>query len=220
MYEVFLLDNSILLFKEAVSLMNIDKLRHIQEDIKYCRACKLHEHYKINVPYEFYPTSRIMVVARDPGKTEIEQLRPLVGEAGQEFNYCLEQAKLDRLLLFITNLSLCRPKGNIFPGHEAIKCCIDRYLKKEIELFNPRIIIALGVEASTTLLERSITISRIRGKAYSHSWRGLGERIIIPTWHPSFLIRNKYNTMKRVKLREELIYDLALAKKILLNTKL
>jgi len=198
--------------------MDIDKLRHIQDDIKYCRACELYKHYRINVPFEFYPTSQIMVIARDPGKKETEISRPLVGEAGQEFNYCLEMAKIKRESLFLTNLSLCRPKGNIFPGYKIIEHCINRYLKKEIELFNPKIIITLGVEASTILLEKNVTISRIRGKVYKYNWRGMGNRIIVPTWHPSFLLRNKYDTVRRVKLREELIHDLFLVKKILSKT--
>ena len=159
-------------------------LEEIIKEIAICRACDIWEHYKVNVPPEGDLAAGLMFVGRDPGREEVEQGRPFVGQAGRKLDALLRSLGIDRKSVFITNLVKCRPLNNIAPPFAKAKFCADRFLKREIEAVSPKVIVCLGAEAARYLTGQVGAMSRIRGNVYRY-----GDIPVIPTWHPSYLVR-------------------------------
>ncbi len=128
--------------------------------------------------------ARLMLVGEAPGADEDREGIPFVGRAGQLLDRILVAAELDRKKIFITNVVKCRPPGNRLPLQPEVEACLP-YLKKQIELINPRIIVCLGALATKTLIDKSAAITRDRGK-----WHNIEGRSVIATFHPAALLRD------------------------------
>jgi DNA polymerase len=123
-------------------------------------------------------------VGEGPGEDEDIQGLAFVGRAGQLLTKMIEAMGYRRDEVFIANIVKCRPPGNRKPFPDEMAACLP-YLKEQIALLKPRVIIALGATAVTGLLGSMATgISRLRG-----NWQSFGGIDVMPTFHPSYLLR-------------------------------
>lgn len=136
-------------------------------------------------------TPDIVLVGEAPGKDEDASGLPFVGQSGQLLTNILESVHLSREDVYITNVIPWRPKNNRTPSTDEISF-FTPFLKKHIELLNPKIIITLGSVATKALLNSSESMLSLRGK-----WQNLhvnGKNIpVMPTYHPSYLLRSSSN---------------------------
>ena len=179
---------------------SIDEL---ESNIRNCMKCKLGATRKKFVFGSGNPNADIVVVGEAPGADEDEQGLPFVGRAGQLLTKILASIELERDQVYICNILKCRPPGNRNPEIDEIESC-EPYLKKQIELINPKLIIALGKFAAQTLLQTKQPLGKLRETL--HDYQGVKT---IVTFHPAALLRNpnwKILTWADVKfLRKE--YD-------------
>ncbi|MDD5245175.1 MAG: uracil-DNA glycosylase, partial [Syntrophorhabdaceae bacterium] len=129
--------------------------------------------------------ARLVFVGEAPGEEEDIQGRPFVGRAGKLLDQLIERIGLGRSDVYICNVLKCRPPGNRDPEERERELCKE-YLFTQLELINPKIICTLGRHAYNTLLGVDERITRVRGVLTSY--RGTP---LLPTYHPSFLLRNQ-----------------------------
>jgi len=156
-----------------------------------CRACPLWKPATQTVFGEGPARARIMLVGEQPGDQEDIAGRPFVGPAGKLLDRALDEAGIDRRLVYVTNAVKhfkfeLRGKRRLHkkPADAEIAACL-QWLQRELELIAPELVIALGASASRALFGRATPIEKNRGKVIDYAPRG---RIMI-TVHPSFLLR-------------------------------
>ncbi len=156
-----------------------------------CRACPLWKPATQTVFGEGPARARIMLVGEQPGDQEDIAGRPFVGPAGKLLDRALEEAGIDRRLVYVTNAVKhfkfeLRGKRRLHkkPADAEIAACL-QWLQRELELVAPQLVIALGASASRALFGRAMPIEKNRGKVIDYAPHG---RIMI-TVHPSFLLR-------------------------------
>lgn len=143
------------------------------------------------------PEARLMFVGEAPGADEDQQGEPFVGAAGQLLTKMIQAMGLTRESVYIANILKCRPDtpgqtyGNRKPTPEEMQTCI-RWLHEQIDLIQPKVLVALGATAVEGLLGKTTGIMRLRGTW--HTYRGIP---LMPTYHPAFLLRNQAVTEKR-----------------------
>jgi len=158
--------------------------------VKNCTQCGLCQSRTQTVFGVGHEKARIMIVGEAPGFHEDQQGEPFVGRAGQLLNAMLKSVNLSRDEVFITNILKCRPPNNRDPSAEEVATCTP-YLKQQIALIQPELMIAVGRIAAHFLLETQIALGKLRGKA--HEYDG------IPLWvtyHPAYLLRNPVDKRK------------------------
>jgi uracil-DNA glycosylase len=149
-----------------------------------CRLCKLSEK-RTNVVYgEGNPDAEILFVGEAPGESEDLSGRPFVGPAGQLLDKIITAMGYSREQVYIANVVKCRPPGNREPEPDEIATCLP-FLKKQISVISPALIVTLGAPATKSLLQSSTPISKIRG-----TFCRFGEIPLMPTFHPSYLLRS------------------------------
>jgi DNA polymerase len=131
------------------------------------------------------PNARVMLVGEAPGKNEDLQGEPFVGAAGKLLDELLMEIGLHRTEVYIANVLKCRPPGNRDPHPDEIACC-KGYLREQIRLICPEVVVTLGNFASKLLLNTETGITRLRGQA--HPW-WLGSTLV-PTFHPAAALRS------------------------------
>ena len=147
--------------------------------------------------------AQLMFVGEAPGADEDAQGEPFVGAAGQLLTKIIQAAGLSRADVYIANILKCRPdtpgqsSGNRKPTPEEMQTCIP-YLHEQIDLIRPQVIVALGGTATEGLLGKP-GITKLRGNW--HEYRGIP---MMPTYHPSYLLRNQAITEKR-KVWEDIL---------------
>jgi DNA polymerase len=138
-----------------------------------------------------------MFIGEAPGAEEDQQGEPFVGKAGQLLTRIIQTMGLTRNSVFIANILKCRPDtpgqsaGNRKPKPEEMQTCIP-YLHEQIDLVQPKVIVALGATAVEGLLGKATGIMRLRG--HWQSYRGTP---LMPTYHPAYLLRNQALSEKR-----------------------
>jgi uracil-DNA glycosylase family 4 len=141
--------------------------------------------------------AELMFVGEAPGADEDAQGEPFVGRAGQLLTKIIETMGLNRGSVYIANILKCRPDtpgqptGNRKPSPEEMQTCIP-YLHEQIDLIQPKVIVALGGTAIEGLLGKTMGITRLRG-----TWQSYRNVPLMPTYHPSYLLRNQVLTEKR-----------------------
>ncbi len=146
----------------------------------------------------------LMFVGEAPGADEDVQGEPFVGAAGQLLTRIIQTMGLTRQTVYIGNILKCRPdtpgqsSGNRKPTAEEMQTCIP-YLHAQIDLIQPRALVALGATAVEGLLGKTEGITRLRGRW--QTYRGIP---LMPTFHPSYLLRNQALTEKR-KVWEDML---------------
>lgn len=166
-------------------------LASIAAEIARCTRCSLHQERTQTVPGQGDPKPEILFVGEAPGKDEDEQGLAFVGRAGKLLTKMIEAMGLSRQQVFIANINKCRPPGNRKPTPTEMATCLP-FLKQQIGLLKPKVIIAMGataVEGLVTLPEGE-TISKVRGQ-----WLEFENIPLMPTYHPAYLLRNP--AMKR-----------------------
>ncbi len=157
----------------------------IREEIGDCRRCKLcsgRTHVVFGVGD---PCAAVMFVGEGPGEEEDRRAEPFVGRAGQLLTEIITKGMgLKRSEVYIANVVKCRPPKNRNPEPDEIATC-QPFLLRQIAAIRPRVIVALGKFAAQTLLETQTPISKLRGRW--HDYRGTK---LMPTFHPSYLLRN------------------------------
>ena len=161
-------------------------LREIREELGDCKRCPLHEGRTNIVFGDGDPYARVMFVGEGPGADEDAQGVPFVGNAGQLLTNIIEKGmKISRREVYIANVVKCRPPGNRDPEPLERDTCLP-FLKSQIEAIAPKVIVALGKVAAHSLLKTEVPISRLRGQ-----WQEFEGVPVMPTFHPSYLLRNK-----------------------------
>jgi uracil-DNA glycosylase len=130
------------------------------------------------------PHATLMLVGEAPGADEDAQGEPFVGRAGQLLNKILEAINFKREDVYICNILKCRPPNNRKPQPDEVEQCIP-YLKKQIALVKPKVILCLGLTAAENLLQTSESLGRLRGRVMTYE----GTPLMV-TYHPAALLRN------------------------------
>ncbi|WP_443081003.1 uracil-DNA glycosylase [Uliginosibacterium sp. H1] len=166
----------------AVASMDWDTLRQTVLDCRACGLCKQRKQAVFGVGDQ---QADWMFVGEGPGAEEDERGDPFVGQAGKLLDNMLAAIDLKRGQdVYIANAVKCRPPGNRTPEpHETAAC--HPYLARQVELLQPRLIVALGRPAAQTLLNEEIKISAARGKRFQY----MGVPVVV-TYHPAYLLRN------------------------------
>jgi DNA polymerase len=130
------------------------------------------------------PHATLMLIGEAPGADEDAQGEPFVGRAGQLLNKILEAIHFKRDDVYICNILKCRPPGNRKPQSDEVEQCMP-YLRKQIELIKPKVILCLGLTAAENLLRTTQSLSTLRGQVLTFE----GIPVMI-TYHPAALLRN------------------------------
>src|SRR5512138_2235931 len=155
-----------------------------------CRACRLCESRTQTVFGVGHPQAQCMIVGEAPGENEDRLGEPFVGAAGQLLDRMLHAIGLTRAAatpqqqVYIANTLKCRPPRNRNPEPDELARC-SAYLHRQIELVQPRLLLAMGRFAVQTLLDSSDPIGRLRGRL--HRWRDVP---VVVSYHPAYLLRN------------------------------
>lgn len=188
----------------------MEAIREIADQVKSCRKCEIGGTRTHAVPGEGNPHARLVFVGEAPGADEDAQGRPFVGRAGQLLTKMITAMGLARDEVFICNILKCRPPNNRDPKLEEIHNCLP-YLKRQLEVIQPEVIVALGAHAARTLLETDLAIGKLRGRFHEYRFSEEAPPAkLMPTYHPAYLLRNySYDNRKRVwedmqKVLEEL----------------
>ena len=169
----------------ALFKSSADALVAIREDIGDCTRCKLHTLGRRQVVFGVgSPQADLMFVGEAPGADEDIQGEPFVGRAGQLLTKIIEAIGLSRGDVYIANVIKCRPPQNRNPEQDEVDTC-EPFLFRQIDVIQPKVIVALGTFAARALLRTLDPISRLRGRVFEY--RGAK---LIPTFHPAYLLRN------------------------------
>jgi DNA polymerase len=161
-----------------------DPLSALAADVAACSGCALSE-TRTNVVFgEGSASPVVMFVGEAPGAEEDRRGRPFVGRAGALLDKIIGAMGLTREDVFIGNVLKCRPPGNRDPQPAETAACLP-FLKKQIALLRPRMIVALGAHAARALGAPSASIQKSRGKVFD--FEGVA---VMPTFHPAYLLRN------------------------------
>jgi uracil-DNA glycosylase len=151
-----------------------------------CTACALHCSRTQTVFGVGDREAQWLVIGEAPGADEDRQGEPFVGRAGQLLNGMLEALALQREQVYIANILKCRPPNNRDPLPEEIACC-EPYLRRQVSLLQPRIILAVGRVAAQNLLQTSVPLARLRGKVHRYPDTAIP---LVVTYHPAYLLRS------------------------------
>jgi len=179
----------------------------LKSAVSQCIACELHETRKNTVFGVGNEQADWMVIGEAPGADEDRQGEPFVGKAGQLLNNMLLAVGLKREQVYIANILKCRPPNNRDPRPEEVVKC-EPFLQRQVELVNPKIILAVGRIAAHNLLKTDVSLSKLRGKIYYY---GEFETPLIVTFHPAYLLRSPQEKRRAWQ-------DLLLAKSVSLGT--
>jgi uracil-DNA glycosylase len=161
-----------------------DSLLKIREDIGDCQRCRLGKTRKHIVFADGNPKAELVFVGEGPGADEDATGIPFVGRAGKLLTQMIEAMGLQRKDVYICNVVKCRPPGNRPPEPDEVATC-SPFLVRQLEVINPKVIVALGATAAKTLLETEVGISKFRGQ-----WLDFRGKKLMATYHPAYLLRN------------------------------
>ncbi len=169
-----------------------EALRAQEAALQGCRKCKLCEGRSTIVFGSGNPRAELVVIGEGPGADEDAQGLPFVGRAGQLLTKMLAAVNLSRDEVFITNAVLCRPPGNRNPEADELAACAP-FLADKLAVIQPKVVLALGSVATQSLLRTKEAIGKLRGRLHA-----FGDAVLIPTFHPAFLLRNPGQEYKRM----------------------
>lgn len=179
----------------------------LTDAILSCNRCELAKTRTRAVPGVGDPHAEWLFIGEAPGANEDRQGEPFVGDAGKLLDAILAAIGLARgNNVFIANVLKSRPPGNRDPRPEEVATCLP-FLERQIELIQPKLIVALGRFAAQSLLATDTPIGRLRGQV--HRYRGVP---LVVTYHPAYLLRNP---LDKAKVWE----DLVLARDTMQNLK-
>jgi uracil-DNA glycosylase len=160
------------------------RLEVIAETVRSCTRCGLSKHRKQTVFGRGTGSSGVCFVGEAPGADEDAQGLPFVGAAGQLLDKMIAAMGLGRDEVYVCNIVKCRPPENRKPELDEMAACIP-YLNEQLDLIQPRVIVALGATAVQGLLGTTEGITRLRGRWQQYR----GQIDVMPTFHPAYLLR-------------------------------
>lgn len=171
----------------------------LENSIKDCQKCKLCKTRKNIVLGEGNKEAKIMFIGEGPGADEDMHGVPFVGKAGQLMNKAFQGLGIDRSTVYIANIVKCRPPANRVPEEEEAVACLD-YLRSQVMLVKPKIIVLLGSTALKNILGKEYGITASRGK-----WIEKNGIWYMPTWHPAALLRDENKKVEFWKDLKEVV---------------
>ena len=174
----------------------------LREAVAACTSCSLHACRTQTVFGVGNPQADWMIIGEAPGAEEDRRGEPFVGRAGKLLDEMLRAVGQGRDSVFIANILKCRPPNNRDPKAEESEAC-RAYLQRQIELVQPKVILAVGRIAAHLLLETDEPVGRLRGSRHQ-----LGDTPLVVTYHPAYLLRSPSQKRKAWD-------DLCLAKRLL-----
>ena len=187
----------------TVKILTSDKkatqLLQVREELGDCTRCKLSQSRKNIVFGSGNPQADLVFVGEGPGADEDEQGLPFVGRAGKKLTEIIEKGmNLDREKdTYICNIVKCRPPGNRDPEKEEIVAC-NPFLVEQLKAIKPKVVVALGKPAASTLLGRNVPITKERGTWHEYE----GFKLML-TLHPAYLLR-AYTIENRKAVHEDM----------------
>jgi DNA polymerase len=166
----------------ALQTESLDDLRAAIGDCQRCKLCSGRTHIVFGIGN---PRAKLMFVGEGPGRDEDLKGEPFVGRAGQLLTDIITKGMgLKREDVYICNVVKCRPPENRNPEPDEVAAC-EPFLKKQIDIVRPQIIVGLGKFAVQTLLDSKVPIGKLRG-----TWASYHGIKLMPTFHPAYLLRN------------------------------
>lgn len=163
-----------------------ETLEEINEEVKKCTKCKLCKNRTQTVFGTGNPSARVMLIGEGPGVDEDIQGEPFVGKSGKLMNEAFRGLGIHREDLYIANIVKCRPPNNRNPEKEEAIACMD-YLRNQVMLVKPEIIVLLGSVSLKNILGDEYGITKSRGK-----WIVKKDIKYLPTFHPAALLRDEH----------------------------
>ncbi|MGB5210938.1 MAG: uracil-DNA glycosylase [Gammaproteobacteria bacterium] len=157
----------------------------LQATVSACQLCPLAETRSNTVFGVGAAAADWMIIGEAPGAEEDRRGEPFVGRAGQLLDSMLAGVSQSRATAYIANVIKCRPPDNRDPSVEEANCCAP-YLERQIELIQPRVILAVGRVAAQRLLGQDVPVGRLRGQIHHFGPR---RTPLIVTYHPAYLLR-------------------------------
>ncbi len=170
----------------GASLINSLDWTDLKQQVENCQLCELHATRKQAVFGVGNQQADWLIIGEAPGADEDRQGEPFVGRAGQLLNEMLKAIGLQREQVYIANILKCRPPNNRDPKPEEAASC-SPYLQRQIELIQPKVILALGRIAAQRLLQCNTSLARLRGQL--HQLETISSPLIV-TYHPAYLLRS------------------------------
>ena len=171
----------------------------LEEVVKQCRKCRLCETRKNVVFGVGNREADIMFIGEGPGADEDAQGEPFVGKAGKLMNMAVDILGVKREEVYIANIVKCRPPNNRNPQDDEEENCLD-YLRNQVILVKPKIIVLLGSVALKNVLGKEYGITASRGK-----WLERKGILYMPTWHPAALLRDENKKIDFIKDLKQVI---------------
>ena len=162
---------------------SLDELEKIICD---CTKCRLHQGRNKFVFGTGNPIADVLVIGEGPGAEEDKQGLPFVGRAGKLLTDMLKAIKFEREEVYIGNVVKCRPPENRTPMQDEMDTCLP-YLKKQVELIKPKLILCLGLTAAKGLLKKKESLGQLRKSVFEYE----GAKVIV-SYHPAALLRNPH----------------------------
>jgi len=159
-------------------------LKVIREDIGDCTRCRLHKGRTKLVFGVGNVNADLMFVGEGPGADEDAQGEPFVGRAGQLLNNMISAMGIKREDVYIANVVKCRPPSNRTPEKDECDTC-SPFLMRQIDIIQPKVIVALGAVAAKNLLAVNDSMSNLRGR-----WYDFRNSKLLVTYHPAYLLRD------------------------------
>jgi DNA polymerase len=159
------------------------RLATLEAEIRSCQKCPLHATRTQTVFARGNPEAELCFIGEGPGADEDEQGFPFVGKAGQLLDRMIVAMGFSRDDVYVCNIVKCRPPQNRKPEPAEMKAC-SSYLREQLELVGPKVIVGLGATAVEGLIGMSGGITQIRGQ-----WKLYRGIPLMPTFHPAYLLR-------------------------------
>jgi uracil-DNA glycosylase, family 4 len=176
-----------------------DNWEQLEEIAKECKKCKLCQNRNNVVFGTGNRQANLMFIGEGPGADEDMQGIPFVGKAGKLMNMAFEAIGLKREEVYIANIVKCRPPGNRNPQDDEANACLD-YLRNQVILVKPKIIVLLGSVALKNILGKEYGITASRGK-----WIERKGILYMPTWHPAALLRDESKKIDFIRDLQEVM---------------
>ena len=170
-----------------------DNWEELENCVKNCRKCRLCEKRNNVVFGVGNKNADIMFIGEGPGADEDMQGEPFVGKAGKLMNMAFKMLGINREEVYIANIVKCRPPQNRNPQDDEAEACLN-YLRNQVILVKPKIIVLLGSVALKNILGKEYRITASRGK-----WVEKKGILYMPTWHPAALLRDENKKIDFVK---------------------
>ena len=170
-----------------------DNWEQLEAEVKQCKKCRLCQNRNNVVFGTGNKQAKLMFIGEGPGADEDMQGEPFVGKAGKLMNMAFEAIGLKREDVYIANVVKCRPPSNRNPEDDEATACLN-YLRNQVILVKPQIIVLLGSIALKNILGKEYGITSSRGK-----WVEKKGIMYLPTWHPAALLRDESKKIDFIK---------------------